>query len=370
MSRPGIGILGAGQLGQMLAEAAYRLNLPVRFLDPSQEEKGGVRLEVDRSPFEDREALAALASWADALTYEFENVPAHALEPFQGRVWPPPPALDTIQDRLTEKELFRSLDIPTPNFRAVESKDDLADGLKALASPAVVKTRRFGYDGKGQWRLSSPEEIEKVWREADGRPLIMEAFVPFQREVSLIAVCSRNGEKAFYPLVENHHHQGILRISQAPDPRQDEALWELACGYAAHMIERLKYVGVMAVEFFHHGDELLANEIAPRVHNSGHWSIEGAVCSQFENHLRAIAGLPLGDTSPRGVSIMLNLIGEVPPLESLLAIPGVALHDYGKKPRPGRKVGHVTVCGEDWEETWGRANRVRNLLSPDGFKGR
>lgn len=366
-----VGILGAGQLGQMLAEVGYRFGFELRFLEPVKDRNLGVLLDLRDAAYDDQESLLTLADWADVVTYEFENVPVSSVETIQAKtpIFPPPQALATAQDRLHEKDLFRDLSIPTPTYVAVQSEEELRAATRETGFPAVLKTRRFGYDGKGQARLFSENDVATAWKELGGQPLILEGFVDFDREVSLIATRARDGAVVHYPLVENHHHEGILRVTQAPAPGTSDAVATLAKDYVSAILDRLDYIGTLAVEFFQRGDDLLANEMAPRVHNSGHWSIEGALTSQFENHLRAIAGLPLGGTVPRGPSLMLNAIGAMPPREDLLRIPGVFLHDYGKKPRPGRKVGHITVVADDRATLWERGHRVRALLSADGFGG-
>jgi 5-(carboxyamino)imidazole ribonucleotide synthase len=251
------------------------------------------------------------------------------------------------QDRIAEKTLFTEVGLPVPAFAAVDDLDALVAAIEAIGLPAVLKTRRVGYDGKGQAVLRHEELAEDAWRAVGEVPSILEAFVPFDRELSVLAVRGRDGETRCWPLVENHHRDGILRLSWAPAPGPIDTLQAAAEGHAVAAAERLAYVGVLAIELFQHGDTLLGNEMAPRVHNSGHWTIEGSITSQFENHLRAICGLPLGDTGMRGYAAMINLIGEEPASDGLLAVPGARLHRYGKEPRPGRKLGHVTVTAED-----------------------
>ena len=314
-------MIGGGQLGRMLGLAGIPLGLSFRFLDPSPDAPAGAVGELVVGAFDDREALARLARGADVVTYEFENVPADAAREV-GAV-PDARALDELQDRLTEKRLFRRLGIPTAEFARPRL-------------PALAKARRFGYDGKGQRRIDSLEEL------AEGE--LAEELVDFRRELSLLAVRSTSGETAFWPLVENVHADGILRVSRVPTADAPEAE---ARGYATRLLDELGYAGVLALELFETRDgRLLANEAAPRVHNTGHWTIEGAVTSQFENHLRAILGLPLGPTDALGPAAMANLIGEEPPLERLLALRGAHVHLYGKAPRPGRKLGHVTLVGD------------------------
>ncbi len=346
-----LGVLGAGQLGRMLALAGYPLGLRFRFLDPAPGAPAGQLAEHLVGDYTDPDVQRIFLAGLDAVTYEFENVPVAAARGLaaQTRVFPPPEALEAAQDRWVEKNLFRELGLPTPACAAVETRADLDAALAELGWPAVLKTRRLGYDGQGQRVLRVPAEVEPAWQALAGAPLILESLVPFERELSLLAVRALTGETEFYPLIENHHRAGILRLSLAPalglqPPAAN--LQSLAEDYAARLLRRLNYVGVLAIEFFEYAGQLLANEMAPRVHNSGHWTIEGAETSQFENHLRAGLGLPLGAPTVRGPAAMINLIGRLPPAAAVLAVPGAHLHLYGKTPRAGRKLGHVTVRAE------------------------
>jgi 5-(carboxyamino)imidazole ribonucleotide synthase len=319
-----VACIGGGQLGRMLGLAGLPLGLGLRFLDPAPDACAGAVGELVVGAYDDRDGLERLARGADVVTFEFENVPVEAA----ARVGAVPgvAALERGQDRLHEKELFRSLGIATARFGSLEET-----GL-----PALVKTRRLGYDGKGQRRVEEPEAI--------GVGELAEELVPFDRELSVVGVRGRDGETRFWPVGENVHRDGILRVTRAPasDAPQREA--EELC---AALLDELGYVGVLAVELFEVDGRLLANEFAPRVHNTGHWTIDGAETSQFENHLRAVLGVPLGPTGARATSVMVNLIGGVPPLEELLALPGARVHLYGKEPRAGRKVGHVTLVDPD-----------------------
>ncbi len=346
-----IGILGAGQLGRMLALAGYPLGLEFRFLDPAPDSPARHLGEFINAPYDDEAALAEFVTDLDLVTFEFENVPAHVLEYLETRLPAAPSrqALATGQDRLAEKTLFRELGIETSPFATIDSRADLERAVTELGLPAVLKTRRLGYDGKGQFVLRTTADIDRAWEELGDVPLLLEAFVAFDRELSIIAARGLNGETACYPLTENHHEEGILRLSRAPAPRLDQELQTTAERYAGLVLDQLGYTGVLTIELFQRGDQLLANELAPRVHNSGHWTIEGAETSQFENHLRAICGLPLGSTAPRGISAMLNLIGTTPDPAAVLAIPGAHLHLYGKEPRPRRKIGHITLRADDPE---------------------
>ena len=364
-----IGILGGGQLGYMLALAGYPLGLRFRFLDPSPEAPVGRIAQRVTADFDDESALEKFAAGLELVTYEFENVPVSATR-FLGErvpVFPPPSALEIAQDRLQEKALFRKLGIATTEFAPIHNLAALDVAVAEIGLPAVLKTCRLGYDGKGQWMLRTAADVARLKTEisadfADATdsngasatrraaPFILERFISFTRELSILGVRARNGETAFYPLVENRHHGGILRLSIAPAPALDSTLQSQAEDIARKVLESLDYAGVLAIEFFECEGRLLANEMAPRVHNSGHWSIEGAITSQFENHLRAILGLPLGSTKTAGFAAMLNLIGEAPESAEILAIPGAHLHLYGKSPRPGRKLGHVTLCAGSFEE--------------------
>jgi len=282
------------------------------------------------------------------LSFDWENVSVDALRAatrgLRTRIAPPLRALAIAQDRLAEKRLFNRLRIPTTRFATVDTRAELQRAVQQIGLPGVLKTRRLGYDGKGQQVLRRPRDVEAAWHALGGAALLYEEFIPFDFEVSIIGVRDRRGAVAFYPLCRNRHHQGILRLTTAPFDHP--ALRRRAQSHLRKLLGELNYVGVLTIEFFVHAGRLVANEMAPRVHNSGHWSIEGAVTSQFENHLRAIAGLPLGDTAPRGHSGMINLIGRVPRPARLLAQPGLHLHDYGKSPRALRKVGHVTLVAD------------------------
>ncbi|MGI8775056.1 MAG: 5-(carboxyamino)imidazole ribonucleotide synthase [Actinomycetota bacterium] len=342
-----IGVVGGGQLGRMLGLAGIPLGFRFTFLDPSPEAGAGAVGELLVAGYDEEHALDQLRDECDVVTYEFENVPATSARYLTERVpvWPPPRALGVAQDRMAEKQAFESAGLTVPSYRSVDSDDDIRAAAADLGSPLVVKTRREGYDGKGQRVISSEGDIAGTCGALGAVPLIAESFVDFDRELSLIAVRSTTGEQAFYPLVENTHHEGILRTAR-PAPAAD-ALQEVAEQLASSLLDALGYAGVLTIEMFEVAGELLGNEMAPRVHNSGHWTIEGSVTSQFENHLRAITGLPLGSTATTGSPFMLNLIGEIPDPEDVLGVPGAHLHLYGKSARPGRKVGHVTVCAED-----------------------
>lgn len=346
-----IGVLGAGQLGMMLAEAGIPLGMKFRFLDPAEDVPARGRGEHICADYDDPEALARFAGGLDLVTWEFENVSRGAVRWLAGRlpVAPPPEALRTAGDRLYEKSLFVENDIPVPPFEAVSFRDELEEAAELIGYPLVVKTRRLGYDGKGQAVLRSGGDVAAAWERLGGVPLLVESLVPFEREVSFLAARSAKGDCAFWPLVENHHRGGILRLSLAPAEGLDPSVEEAAREHARSIMGALDYTGVLAIEFFLAEGCLLANEMAPRVHNSGHWTIEGAATSQFENHLRAVAGLPLGPTGARGHCAMINIIGDETAARSLPAREGRAVHLYGKAPREGRKLGHVTLVAASGE---------------------
>jgi 5-(carboxyamino)imidazole ribonucleotide synthase len=330
-----IGVLGAGQLGRMLALAGYPLGMRFRFFDPASDAPAGLLADHLAVEYADRSALEQFAKGLDVITYEFENVPVEAarhLERFVP-VYPLPAALEKAQDRFLEKTFFCELGIPTPKFTV----DLVCDPLKVTGLPAMLKTRRLGYDGKGQALLRSEADLNDALknRRADG--LILEDFISFDRELSIIGVRNKAGEMRFYPLIENRHREGILRLSLVTGNITPQ-IRKQAEEYCAAAMSALEYVGVLVIEFFEKDGRLLANEMAPRVHNSGHWTIEGAVTSQFENHLRAVSDAPLGSTSPLGVCAMVNLVGTPPEVKSILKIDGAHLHLYDKVPRPKRKI--------------------------------
>ncbi len=359
-----VGILGGGQLGRMIALSAYPLTIPVRLFESTPNACGGQVTELHVGEYADRAALDRFTEDLDVVTYEFENVPVEAARYLERSlpVYPPPIALEIAQDRLTEKTFFREQGVPTADFREVNALEDLKSAIVDFGLPVVLKTRRMGYDGKGQVIIRDQSGVEQGWKQLNGVSLIAESFVPFQSELSIVAVRGIDGATRFYPLVQNRHHEGILRVSRAPAPDVSPQLQSLAQDYAERALRAMNYVGVLAIEFFNVGDTLLANEMAPRVHNSGHWTIEGAETSQFENHLRAVTGLPLGSTEARGHSIMINIIGEPANIEAVLNIEGAHLHDYGKSARPGRKLGHVTLRGDHPEVLETRLTDLSSLL--------
>ena len=358
-----VGIIGAGQLGQMLGFAGLRMGLKFVFLDPSDNPPAAVVGPVLKYPFDSEEGLARLAAETDIITYEFENVPVTAIEGIASKtlIFPPAQALKHAQDRMAEKSLFESLNIPVPGFRSIESPADLKLAVEEIGLPVVLKTRRLGYDGKGQFIVRGETEIETAVTALGGKDLIAEEWVPFDREISAIGARNPSGEIVHYPLTENQHDNGILSASRAPAivPNLEKTAQE----YLAAILDHLDYVGVLALELFVSGDRLLANEFAPRVHNSGHWTIEGANTSQFENHLRAILDMPLGDTGMRGFAGMLNLIGEMPIERAPFDEGPWHVHDYGKAARPGRKLGHATVVTTSAEERDTKLEKLAEFLT-------
>jgi 5-(carboxyamino)imidazole ribonucleotide synthase len=354
-----VGIVGAGQLGRMLALAGYPLGADFLFLDPAARPPAAALAPHLHGAFEDARLLGQLARASEVVTFDWENVSVAALRALKNvRICPPLAALAASQDRVSEKRLFERLKIPTTRWRAVATRAQLERAVRDIGLPGVLKRRRLGYDGKGQAVLTSAADTEHAWRKCGSDALIYEERVAFSHEVSIIGARSAQGKIAVYPLSGNVHFEGILRLTRAP---YGPASWQqLASRYLHRVLEHFGYVGILAIEFFVRRGRLIANEMAPRVHNSGHWTIEGAVTSQFENHLRAILGLPLGATGAHGYSAMVNLIGRMPPASALLALPGLHLHDYGKAPRPGRKLGHCTFVARTRAE---RDRWARGLLA-------
>ncbi|MGC1778612.1 MAG: 5-(carboxyamino)imidazole ribonucleotide synthase [Xanthobacteraceae bacterium] len=347
-----IGILGGGQLGRMLALAAARLGFKCHVFSPNPDSPAfDVVRRVTLADYGDTEALDRFAEDVDVVTYEFENVPAETAAFLAARVpvLPDPSILATTQDRLAEKTFVTALGIRTAAFAGVGSAAELAAAVERIGRPAVLKTRRFGYDGKGQATIKDGTDAGAAWRDVGGQPCILEAFVPFEREVSVVAARSHDGAVVSFEVTENEHRDHILKTSRVPAALGQAAADE-ARRIAETIAQKFAYVGVLAVEMFVLSDGgLLVNEIAPRVHNSGHWTIDGASVSQFEQHIRAVAGWALGNPVRRGRVEMTNLIGhDVDDFRRWLGIPGVAVHLYGKAAvRPGRKMGHVTQVFPD-----------------------
>jgi 5-(carboxyamino)imidazole ribonucleotide synthase len=356
-----VGILGAGQLGRMLALAGIPMNLEFVLFDPAKDACGQSLGEFINAAFDDETALQAFADKVDVVTVEFEHIPVHSLEWLQQRVavFPPPVSVATAQDRLLEKQMFEKLAIPTATYQAIDDEQDFINYCSASERALIAKSRHAGYDGKGQARINADTDLTLAWQELAGVPLIVEDKVDFDREVSIIAVRNRQGDTAFYPLSENSHAGGILHCTKV---RDNDPVQQQAEDYAKRVMHELDYVGVLTFEFFDSNGQLMANEIAPRVHNSGHWSIEGADASQFENHIRAICSMPLGSTETRGPVAMINLIGEMPARDAVLAVEGAHLHDYGKQARAGRKLGHITLCANNQAQFDERLGKLEALL--------
>jgi 5-(carboxyamino)imidazole ribonucleotide synthase len=343
-----IGILGGGQLGRMLALAAARLGFKCHVLAPSPDSPAfDVVHRVSCADYNDTEALDRFAADVDVVTYEFENVPAETATFLAARVpvLPDPKILATTQDRLAEKNFVAGLGIRTASFADVAQAGELAAAIERIGRPAILKTRRYGYDGKGQATIKNGTDPQAVWRIVGGQPCILEAYVPFEREVSVVAARGHDGTVECFDVTENEHRDHILKVSRVPAALPEAALEE-AQRIAETIAQKFAYVGVLAVEMFvlPGGGGILVNEIAPRVHNSGHWTLDGASVSQFEQHIRAVAGWPLAKPVRRGRVEMTNLIGdEVDDFARWLTIPGASVHLYGKAAvRPGRKMGHVT----------------------------
>jgi 5-(carboxyamino)imidazole ribonucleotide synthase len=362
-----VGILGGGQLARMLALSGAPLGLRFRVLDTVADACAGQFAPLIVGDYRDETALVQFASQVDIATFDFENVPAESAQWLSARVpvFPSPRALAIAQDRLAEKTLFRELGIPVPAFADVPDRAALDAAVARIGVPCILKTRRLGYDGKGQFRIKSSADIDSAWASLGAQAgtvgLILEGFVAFERELSVVAVRGRDGEFRAWPLTENWHVDGVLSASLAP-ARVDAAIQHAAVGYARTLAESLDYVGVFALELFCKDGMLLANELAPRVHNSGHWTIEGSETSQFQNHLRAVLGLPLGDTRMVGHACMLNWIGTMPDANAVLREPGGHWHDYGKEPRAGRKVGHATMRADTAAELAQALQRVGSAL--------
>ncbi|MDE2381438.1 5-(carboxyamino)imidazole ribonucleotide synthase [Thermomonas sp.] len=366
-----VGILGGGQLARMMALAGAPLGLRFLVLDTVADACAGQFAPMVVGDYTDQSALAQFASQVDVATFDFENVPAQSAQWLTDRVsvFPGPPALATAQDRLAEKTLFRELGIPVPPFAAIGTLAELQAAVQGIGTPCILKTRRLGYDGKGQFRIKTPADVDAAWAalgaQAGHVGLILEGFVAFQRELSVVAVRGRDGEFRAWPLTENWHVDGVLSASLAP-AQVENTLRDSALGYAQALAEALDYVGVFALELFCRDGELLANEMAPRVHNSGHWTIEGSETSQFQNHLRAVLGLPLGSTRMIGTACMLNWLGQMPDAGAVLAEAGGHWHDYGKQPRAGRKVGHATLRADSRKELADALQRVGEALGLQG----
>lgn len=378
-----IGVLGGGQLGRMMGLAGLPLGLRFRFLEVDAGCPSADVGEVVVGAYDDPAALARLCEGlprGGVVTYEFENVPSAAVRWLKEHrpdlhVYPPERPLAIAQDRVSEKTLFRALGIGTPEFAAVDDDRGLREAVGRIGLPSVLKTRRLGYDGKGQWVLRQAADVERAAAEMSGSRggetwgLILEAWAPFVRELSVIGARSVRGEEVFYPVVQNVHREGVLRESIAPAPGLSEARRLEAESISRRVLDETGYVGVLAIELFEMADgALMANEMAPRVHNSGHWTMDGCEVGQFEMHLRAVLGWPLGGVAgvrARGACGMVNLLKGVPPAEVVLSVEGARLHVYGKKPKSGgelRKVGHVNVVAGHERELITRMERLKGVL--------
>ncbi len=343
-----IGVLGAGQLGKMLADSGQPLGKQFGFYTSSRQVPAA---QIDGPLFlaDDPGALTSLLAFADVVTYESENTEMAMVQDIASSVpvYPSKQALFVAQHRGREKALFEQLNIPCAPYQIVGSLETLKDAVETIGLPAILKTTTEGYDGKGQFVIKEASQVEQAWADIGGRELILEGFVDFQRELSIIAVRNANNEFAYYPLVQNVHHEGILRYTIAPARKITETVQEEAQGYIHRLLEELDYVGVLTLELFDTLDGLVANEMAPRVHNSGHWTQDGAVTDQFENHVRAITGMSLGDPSPRyPISAMINIIGHAGPIDKVAEMPGAFLHWYNKEARPNRKLGHINLVAD------------------------
>ena len=369
MAKPVLGIPGGGQLAMMLGEAAGPLGVSCVALDPDPKCPASHACAVEVGAWDDSKALDRLAGRCSVVTFEFENVPAASAERLARRVAvrPGPRALEVAQDRLSERRMFAELGIDAPDMRRVDSLEDLIAAVGELGGPAILKSRRQGYDGKGQSVLRSPEDAERAWIAVGRVPSILDRMVPFVREVSVIATRGVDGSTVVYPLNENRHANGILCVTRAPALGIGGGVAAAAQAAARKVLDHLGYIGTVAVEFFQVGEgadaRLLANEIAPRVHNTGHWTIEGARTSQFENHVRAVMGMELGPTDALGHAAMVNIIGAHEPAAARDANADAHWHDYHKSARPGRKLGHVTVVRDSPGE---RDAAVRGLLDSVG----
>lgn len=341
-----LGILGGGQLARMMSIAAAPLGVRVRAYDPSPEACAGDVCELIVGEYDDAKTLQRFADGLDAVTYEFENVPTIAAETLTPLV-PVRPGIESLrisQDRGLEKQALIAAGFEVAPWAPVDSLEALREAVETIGTPAILKTRRGGYDGKGQAIIADVADLPRAWSAIDERPAVLEKMLRFDRELSLVATRGVEDSAAYYPLVENEHRQGILRVTVAPATGVTEAIDAEAQAMARTLMTSLDHIGVLTIELFEVDGRLIANEFAPRVHNSGHWTIDGAATSQFENHVRAVMGLPLGSTEVRCPTMMLNCIGQLPHVPTVLSCPDSKLHEYRKQPRPGRKVAHVNVC--------------------------
>jgi 5-(carboxyamino)imidazole ribonucleotide synthase len=359
-----IGILGGGQLAKMLALSAQSLDITITCIDPKIGCSATKAADVLHVDFCNTDAIEKHFQSIDCMTYETENLPYECIERLaeKYKIFPPLEALRITQDRLLEKKFLQTLNSPTAPFSEIHSLDDLTYAITSFGLPVVLKTRLSGYDGKGQIVIRHLDEVPIAWEMLRTKPLILEKFISYDFEVSIISARDKSGNIVFYPLVLNHHERGILHMSEAP--YHDESFQEFAEKYASLVLEKLNYIGIMTIEFFCINRQLIANEIAPRVHNSGHWTLEGAETSQFENHIRAISGLPLGSTHAKGFSTMINIIGKYPDATQLTQIPGCYYHTYDKEAQPNRKLGHITICAAEKNTLALNTKKVLAIINP------
>ena len=347
-----IGVLGAGQLGRMLALSAYPLGHQMRFLALSEEDPSsllGKTFIHNNNP----EVIKKFSEESDVVTYESENTELKIVNEITSttEVYPGEMSLRLTQHRGLEKKLLNKLNIPCAPFELVNNVSELTQAVTKIGLPAILKTTKDGYDGKGQFLLRSESQINEAWEAMSGAESILEGFINFKRELSLIAVRGANGDLKYYPLVENSHHEGILRLTVAPAQEVSDSLQKKAENYMQALITEINHVGVLTLELFDSDDDLIVNEIAPRVHNSGHWTIEGAQTSQFENHIRAITNCPLGETSVKNrFNAMINIIGKLGPTKKVLETSNAHLHLYDKKERENRKLGHITITSDSYQD--------------------
>lgn len=360
-----IAVLGGGQLGRMLALAGTPLDLRLRVLDPSHDAPAAAVAEHVCAGYGDTAALERLTRGAVAATFEFEHVPLATAQWIAERM-PLRPGMDSLRicgDRLLEKQFVCDMGGEVAPFAPVDDEASLLAAVQRIGVPAILKTRTQGFDGRGQHSVDVPEQAFAAWNALGRVPAILERRVAFKRELALIAVRGLQGETRFYPLIETRHRDGILVSAIAPAADVSPEITRRAEQLATRLLDGLRHVGVLAMECFERDGQLLVNELAPRVHNSGHWTLEGAATSQFENHLRAILGLPLGNTEAREPTALVNLIGRLPDMREVLSWPDTHLHLYAKRPRAGRKLGHVTLRAAHHETLHHRVEAIEAMLA-------